>query len=187
MLLVTADGRLVSREEIEERLWGKGVFVDTEHGINTAIRKIRQVLRDHPEHPRFVQTVQRKGYRFIADVTNIREIQSQNDGAAKGEEFIPSRGSEPSRMNQSEPGTAGADDGAVPVRRASRRLVWSGIAAAILLGWPAYKFVLPRIELDTTLSTSQQGSHQSQCTSVHTPGGLPTRRSFGTAGWYARL
>jgi len=92
MLLVTADGRLVSREEIEERLWGKGVFVDTEHGINTAIRKIRQVLRDHPEHPRFVQTVQRKGYRFIADVTNIREIQSQNDGAAKGEEFIPSRG-----------------------------------------------------------------------------------------------
>ncbi len=146
LLLVTADGRLVSREEIEERLWGKGVFVDTEHGINTAIRKIRQVLRDDPEHPRFVQTVQRKGYRFIADVTNIREIQSQNDGAAKGEEFIPSRGSEPSRMNQSEPGTAGADDGAVPVRRASRRLVWSGIAAAMLLGWPAYKFVLPRIE-----------------------------------------
>jgi len=146
LLLVTADGRLVSRGEIEERLWGKGVFVDTEHGINTAIRKIRQVLRDDPGHPRFVQTVQRKGYRFIADVTNIREIQSQNDGAAKGEEFIPSRGSEPSRMNQSEPGTAGADDGAVPVRRASRRLVWSGIAAAILLGWPAYKFVLPRIE-----------------------------------------
>ena len=72
MLLVTADGRLVSREEIEERLWGKRVFVDTEHGINTAIRKIRQVLRDDPEHPRFVQTVQRKGYRFIADVTNIQ-------------------------------------------------------------------------------------------------------------------
>ena len=70
-MLVTADGRLVSREEIEERLWGKGVFVEMEHGINTAIRKIRQVLRDPPEHPRFVQTVQRKGDRFIADVNPV--------------------------------------------------------------------------------------------------------------------
>src|SRR4030095_11458365 len=67
-LLVEFEGRLVTREEIEERLWGKDVFVDAEHGINTAVRKIRQVLEDDPDAPRFVLTVPRKGYRFIAEV-----------------------------------------------------------------------------------------------------------------------
>jgi len=70
-LLAESNGRLVSREEIEERLWGKDVFMDAERGINTAIRKIRQVLGDDPDNPRFVQTVQRKGYRFIAEVSSI--------------------------------------------------------------------------------------------------------------------
>jgi TolB-like protein/DNA-binding winged helix-turn-helix (wHTH) protein/Tfp pilus assembly protein PilF len=146
MQLAAAKGRLVNREEIEERLWGSGVFVDAEHGINTAIRKIRQVLDDDPEHPRFVQTVQRKGYRFIAGVSNIQEIPSQNNGATKAEVPVPSLSTEPSLLSPSEPGTAAAEDGAVPARSASRRLVWVGVAAAILLGWSVYRFVLPRIE-----------------------------------------
>src|SRR5262249_43674199 len=70
ILLATKDGHLVTRDEIIERLWGKDVFVDTEHGINTAIRKIRLALKDDPEKPRFVQTVTGKGYRFVADLTN---------------------------------------------------------------------------------------------------------------------
>ena len=70
ILLATSEGNLVTRQEIIERLWGKNVFVDTEHGINTAIRKIRVVLKDDPEKPRFVQTVTGKGYRFVADRTN---------------------------------------------------------------------------------------------------------------------
>jgi len=61
LLLAESDGRLVSREEIEERLWGKEVFVDAEHGINTAIRKIRQVLGDDPDNRASCKTVQRKG------------------------------------------------------------------------------------------------------------------------------
>jgi len=67
ILLVDKNGGLVTRQEIVEQLWGKDVFVDTEHGINTAIRKIRQALHDDPEKPRFVQTVTGKGYRFIAE------------------------------------------------------------------------------------------------------------------------
>jgi TolB-like protein/DNA-binding winged helix-turn-helix (wHTH) protein len=66
ILLAEKDGNVVSRQEIIERLWGKDVFVDTEHGINTAIRKIRLALKDDPERPRFVQTVTGKGYRFVA-------------------------------------------------------------------------------------------------------------------------
>jgi TolB-like protein/DNA-binding winged helix-turn-helix (wHTH) protein len=67
ILLVARNGHLVTRTEIAERLWDRAVFVDTEHGINTAIRKIRQALRDDPEQPRFVQTVPGKGYRFVCE------------------------------------------------------------------------------------------------------------------------
>jgi len=70
ILLATKNGHLVTRDEIIDRLWGKDVFVDSEHGINTAIRKIRLALRDDPDKPRFVQTVTGKGYRFIAEHRN---------------------------------------------------------------------------------------------------------------------
>lgn len=64
ILLVERRGELVAREEIAERLWGKDVFVDIDHSINTAVRKVRQVLRDDPDNPRFVETVVGKGYDF---------------------------------------------------------------------------------------------------------------------------
>ena len=68
ILLVSREGRLVSRSEIAERLWSSEVFVDTEHGINTVVRKLRQTLRDEPAEPKFIQTVTGVGYRFIAPV-----------------------------------------------------------------------------------------------------------------------
>jgi TolB-like protein/Flp pilus assembly protein TadD len=64
ILLVRENGRLVSRDEIIERLWGKDVFFDTDNGINTAIRKIRRALGEDPEKPRYIETVLGKGYRF---------------------------------------------------------------------------------------------------------------------------
>ncbi|MGA8502288.1 MAG: winged helix-turn-helix domain-containing protein [Candidatus Sulfotelmatobacter sp.] len=67
ILLLERQGSVVTRQEIVDRLWGKDVFVDTEHGINTAIHKIRQALRDDPEQPRFILTVSGKGYRFVAE------------------------------------------------------------------------------------------------------------------------
>src|SRR5689334_19864235 len=68
LLLVEHRGELVTREQIVQRIWGKGVFLDTDNSINAAISRIRQVLRDDVEQPRFVQTVTGKGYRFIAPV-----------------------------------------------------------------------------------------------------------------------
>src|SRR5271155_5723773 len=71
VLLVTRHGQVVTRDEIAGCLWGREVFVDIEHGINTAIRKIRQILGDSSDLPRFVQTISGSGYRFIAPVTPV--------------------------------------------------------------------------------------------------------------------
>ena len=68
LLLVERRNDLVSRAEIVELLWGKDVFVDVETGVHTAMRKIRQALRDSAEAPTFIETVPGRGYRFIATV-----------------------------------------------------------------------------------------------------------------------
>ena len=73
ILLVSRQGQLVTRGEIAQRLWSSEVFVDTEHGINTAIRKLRYLLRDDSEEPKFIQTVTGMGYRFIAPTVSIEE------------------------------------------------------------------------------------------------------------------
>src|SRR6202042_1628289 len=72
ILLLERPGSVVTRQEIVDRLWGSEVFVDTEHGINTAVRKVRQALRDDPDQPRFVQTVMGKGYRFIGPISEAQ-------------------------------------------------------------------------------------------------------------------
>jgi TolB-like protein/DNA-binding winged helix-turn-helix (wHTH) protein/Flp pilus assembly protein TadD len=76
--LLEQRGELVSRQQIVERIWGKGVFLDTDNSINGAIRKIRQVLNDDPEEPRFIQTVTGKGYRFIARVIEPDPVAEPN-------------------------------------------------------------------------------------------------------------
>jgi TolB-like protein/DNA-binding winged helix-turn-helix (wHTH) protein len=73
ILLASREGQLVTRAEIAQRLWSSEVFVDTEHGINTAIRKLRHLLHDDPENPQFIQTVTGMGYRFIAPTVSIGE------------------------------------------------------------------------------------------------------------------
>jgi TolB-like protein/DNA-binding winged helix-turn-helix (wHTH) protein len=68
VLLASRQGELVTREEVIDRLWGKGVYLDAEQGINTAIRKIRICLRDAAESPKYIQTVVGKGFRFVPSV-----------------------------------------------------------------------------------------------------------------------
>src|ERR1700730_146438 len=68
-LLVERRGQLVTREEILERIWGKGVFVDNENSINTAVRKIRRTLNDVVGAPRFIITAPARGYRFAVPIS----------------------------------------------------------------------------------------------------------------------
>ncbi|HTB95693.1 MAG TPA: winged helix-turn-helix domain-containing protein [Terracidiphilus sp.] len=71
ILLVSQKGHLVSRREIVEKLWERDVFVDTDHSINTAIRKLRYLLRDDSETPKYIETVTGMGYRFVASVSLV--------------------------------------------------------------------------------------------------------------------
>jgi DNA-binding winged helix-turn-helix (wHTH) protein len=67
-LLLERPGQLLTREEISRELWPEGVFVDAEHGVNSAINRIREALGDTAGNPRFIETMARRGYRFIAPV-----------------------------------------------------------------------------------------------------------------------
>ena len=70
-MLLEHPGEVVTREALRERLWPAGTFVDFDHGLNTATKKLRHALDDSAENPRFIETLARRGYRFIAPVTPI--------------------------------------------------------------------------------------------------------------------
>jgi len=72
-MLLEHPGELVSREELQRKLWPADTFVDFDHGLNKAITKIREALGDSAESPRFVETLPRRGYRFIAPVNEPDE------------------------------------------------------------------------------------------------------------------
>jgi TolB-like protein/DNA-binding winged helix-turn-helix (wHTH) protein len=141
ILLAAKNGHLVTRDEIAERLWNQEVFVDTEHGINTAIRKIRRVLRDDSEEPRFVQTVPGKGYRFIGSlVESVPSLSSEEESRLSSVE----RGDVGAAAATAIPGDLQvADDaespgeGEIPRSSGSRRWVWlavlGGVGALVFL------------------------------------------------------
>src|ERR1700686_5186227 len=73
-LLLEKPGELVTREELRGRLWPQTI-VDFDHGLNKAVSKIREALGDSAENPRFIETVARRGYRFLADVVGVHDGQ----------------------------------------------------------------------------------------------------------------
>lgn len=74
--LVTRAGQVVTREELRLQLWPADTFVDYDHSLNTAVNKLRDALNDSADNPRFIQTVPRRGYRFIASVEHGGEVAS---------------------------------------------------------------------------------------------------------------
>ncbi len=83
-LLIESWGKTVPRDEIVARIWGKGAFLDTDNSIRGAIRKIRQVLKDDPEQPHFIQTITGEGYRFIAPLSGAEEEGGTQEQGAMG-------------------------------------------------------------------------------------------------------
>jgi cholera toxin transcriptional activator len=89
LMLLERPRELVAREELRERLWSADTFVDFDHGLNTAINQLRSALGDDAANPRFIQTLPRRGYRFIAPVEIVagteKAITAAPTRAANGE------------------------------------------------------------------------------------------------------
>jgi hypothetical protein len=73
-MLLEQPGEMVGREELRNRLWPSQTFVDFDHGLNKAVQKLRTALGDSSENPQFIETVPRRGYRFIAPVWEIGQV-----------------------------------------------------------------------------------------------------------------
>ena len=76
-LLLEAEGRVVTREQLSSALWPKDTFVDFEHGVNTAVKKLRSALGDSAESPRFVETLPKVGYRFMVPVEWTADVRAR--------------------------------------------------------------------------------------------------------------
>src|SRR5580693_756083 len=70
-MLLDRPGEMLTREEICRELWPDGTFVDYEHGVNSAVNRLREALGDKASNPRFIETLARRGYRFLAPVEQI--------------------------------------------------------------------------------------------------------------------
>src|SRR5580698_1938643 len=114
-ILLEKPRELVTREELRLQLWPQTV-VDFDHGLNKAINKIRDALGDSADNPRFIQTVSRRGYRFLADVTEVSTAQIGTASADIGAEDSAARG-----------------DSRPVKHRSSRIVVATLIGAALLL------------------------------------------------------
>ncbi len=73
-LLLERPGELVTREELRAELWHNDTFVDFDHSLNVAINKLRDLLSDSADEPRYIQTLPRRGYRFLAPVERVQQI-----------------------------------------------------------------------------------------------------------------
>jgi len=97
MILLERPGELVTREELRQKLWPADTFVDFDHGLNTVINKLREALGDSATSPRFIETLARRGYRFLGTVQTVEnggapQVAEAASTAARLEDAAPSDG-----------------------------------------------------------------------------------------------
>ena len=130
-ILLEHRGEMVTREELQRRLWPSDTFVDFDHSLNTAVMRLREVLADSSENPRFIETLPRRGYRFVAPVeespASLNETTQTQTGAAGVSQSIPA--TDP-RLRTPSPGLP--TKAAYGVGRLSRPMAVSG--AVFVLG-----------------------------------------------------
>src|SRR5215469_11415693 len=90
-MLLERPGELVGRERLRERLWSTDTFVDFDHGVNTAINRLREALGDSADNPRFIETLPRRGYRFLASVESSAPVAQALPIASKVPAALPTK------------------------------------------------------------------------------------------------
>jgi len=145
--LAEQQGQVVTRDELKKRLWPEDTFVDFETGLNTAVSKLRDTLSDDVEKPRYIETIPRRGYRFLASVEFVNEaLPHTGNGEASIPLLPPSQCAEPAAAK-----TLVAEPFETPRRKStSRARLWVGIAGALVVvagvafwlmhGRPAFSF-----------------------------------------------
>jgi len=118
VILLEHPGDLVTRDQLQRRLWPSDTFVDFDRGLNAAINRVREALGDSAENPRFVETLPRRGYRFIAPLVDSR----------------PARATLPAAESNVSPAQTGTSPGALPVSEAGERKPVSGRLKLLLGG-----------------------------------------------------
>ncbi len=88
LLLLDRSGQPISREEIVRELWPDGTFVDFDHSVNSAINRLREALGDKAANPRFIETLARRGYRFIAPIERVEDAAQSNSSSGEPHESI---------------------------------------------------------------------------------------------------
>jgi DNA-binding winged helix-turn-helix (wHTH) protein len=121
-VFVSRPGELITRDELRERLWPQETFVDFNHGLNAAVNKLRDVLSDSAEDPKYIETLPRRGYRFIAKVE--RGAEPEPAPLPPVVPVVPEPASLPLVPPKAEP---------VAKPRTRRPLIWVGVAVAALL------------------------------------------------------
>jgi TolB-like protein/DNA-binding winged helix-turn-helix (wHTH) protein/Tfp pilus assembly protein PilF len=125
VMLLERPGELVTREEVCQKLWSGDTFVDFDQSLGTAVNKIREVLGDSASEPRFVETLPRRGYRFIVPVTTIAD---------------PAQDVSPPPSPDSEPDEDEHDH----QKASSRRLIWAGASVVLIVSaLAAWYFLRP--------------------------------------------
>jgi DNA-binding winged helix-turn-helix (wHTH) protein len=89
LALVEHPGQIVTREELRQKIWPSDTFVDFEHSLNTAIKKLRSALGDNPSNAKFVETLPRRGYRFLVEVQGLSDkpVRKPATGSVEGQVF----------------------------------------------------------------------------------------------------
>ena len=123
--LIERRGDLVTRDDLRARLWPSGTFVDFDHGLNSAMNKLREALGDTAENPRYVETVPRRGYRFVAPVVAIGTADVPGSVAA------PAAPVEPPAAPASELSSPPTPAARPVLPRSPRRRTWPALVAVV--------------------------------------------------------
>ena len=158
-LLLRRPGQMVSREELQKELWAEDTFVDFNHGLNAAVNKLRETLADSAGEPNYIETLPRRGYRFMATVETASDANGRQENvwaSARPSTLPPLPPPAPSAVSGMDPGASAQT--VVPVAEESRRkwplrwpviaVVGTGLALAlvffgvVLSKWPVIKHQL---------------------------------------------
>jgi len=154
-LLASHSGQIVTRDEIQAQLWGNDTFIDFEQGVNKCIKQIRSALSDNPDNPLYLETIPRRGYRFLAPVRTkivpapppqVKEASSGLIANVAGQVRARAELASQRKISTTEAGSDRSYGDSVPSSQATEtvrltRLFWVLIPALIVLAALAYWFL----------------------------------------------